>query len=230
MDIRLRPKCLLVIPKIVDFVQPTILDIDINGIVRHLTRFMDKSNSYVPVFIGYGCAKHEVAVCKELRTQGYKLHHELFMDNFVTTATITNVETYTELMHANSDPRPTLLFSFHDLQQEMLRLHAIYTTTKFIVIGIHAAQTFKLKKELYEYHMFLCTCARLSEQDVVQHLFLNYMHETGMASISSTNKEQCETGLEQSESNTWVYKRSWWDQACDIITCKAATRLLLAED
>ena len=37
MDIRLRPKCLLVIPKIVDFVQPTILDIDINGIVRHLS-------------------------------------------------------------------------------------------------------------------------------------------------------------------------------------------------
>ena len=203
-----RPPCVLVVPK------------DMN-IARHLTRCMDKGIAYVPVFLGCGCARHEVALCKELHVLGYQLHNEMFMDNIVTSATISNIELYTETMHAEIDPRPALI---SDLQLHMLSCLFRDPLIKFIVIGIHAAQQFKLKEELYAFHSFLCTCARLSSQGVVQLEYLNYMCKSSMNDNDISHAEQCDPG-----SNTWVYHRCWWEHACDGITCTGAARFLQAE-
>ena len=221
MGPRTRPQHVLVVPKTID-IAPTILDIDIDGIAMHLTRTMEIGSVYVPVFIGCGCARHEVALCQKLRVLGYRLRYEMFMDNFVTSAAITNIENYTEMMHSDDDPRPVLIFSFYDLQLHMMQILSRDPFTKFIVIGIHAAQIIKVKEELHTFHTFLCTCARLSGQGTVQPDYLNYMHESSMANIS--HKEQCGP-----DSNTWVYRMNWWEHACEIITCKAAAQLLMAE-
>lgn len=215
-----RPPCVLVVPKDTD-VAPTVAELDIKGIARHLTRCMDKGIAYVPVFLGCGCARHEVALCKEFRELGYQLHNEMFVDNVLTTATISNIELYTKTMHTENDPRPTLIFSFSDLQLHMLRSLSRDPLIKFIVIGIHGAQQFKLKDELCAFHSFLCTCARLSSQGAVQLEYLNYMCKSSINDMS--HAEQCDSG-----SNTWVYHRRWWEHACDIITCKEAARLLQA--
>ena len=218
-----RPPCVLVVPKDMD-IAPTVAELDIKGIARHLTRCMDKGIAYVPVFLGCGCARHEVALCKELHVLGYQLHNEMFMDNVVTSATISNIELYTETMHTEIDPRPALIFSFSDLQLHMLNSLSKDPLTKFIVIGIHAAQQFKLKEELYAFHSFLCTCARLSSQGVVQLEYLNYMCKSSMNDNDISHAEQCDPG-----SNTWVYHRCWWEHACDGITCTGAARFLQAE-
>lgn len=217
---RPRPPCVLVAPKDMD-VAPTVAELDIKGIARHLTKCMDKSVVYAPIFLGCGCARHEVALCKELHVLGYQLHNEIFMDNVVTTVTISNIQLYTETMHKDYDPRPVLMFSFSDLQLHMLSSLSRDPQMKFIVIGIHAAQEFKLKEELYAFHSFLCTCARLSSQGAVQLEYLNYMCKSSMKDISQT--EQCDPG-----SNTWVYHRCWWEHASDVITCKGAAQLLQA--
>ena len=222
MEPQPRPPCVLVVPKGLDVV-PTVAELDIKGIARHLTRCMDKGIAYVPVFLGCGCARHEVALCKELRVLGYQLQNEMFMDNVVTSATISNIELYTETMHTDNDPRPTLIFSYSDLQSHMLRSLSRYPLIKFIVIGIHAAQEFKRKDELYAFHTFVCTCARLSSQGAVQLEYLNYMCKSSMNDNDISYTEQCNPG-----SNTWVYHRSWWEHACDGITCKEAARLLQA--
>lgn len=217
-----RPPCVLVVPRNMD-VAPTVAELDIKGIARHLTRCMDKSIAYVPVFLGCGCARHEVALCKELRLLGYQLHSEMFMDKVVTSATISNIELYTETMHTDNDPRPTLIFSYSDLQSHMLSSLSRYPQIKFIVIGIHAAQEFKLKEELYALHAFFCTCARLSSQGAVQLEYLNYMCKSSMNDNDTSHAQQCDPG-----SNTWVYHRSWWEHACDGITRIGAARLLQA--
>jgi hypothetical protein len=215
------PPRVLVVPKDMD-IAPTITEIDIKGIAMHLTsRFMDKDVAYAPVFLGCGCAQHEVALCKELRAMGYKLHNEMFIDKIVTTATISNIAVYTETMHKDYDPRPILVLSFTDLHSHMLVLSKNYPQIKFIVIGIHAAQIFKLKGELYEFHSFLCTCARLSRQGAVQAEYLNYLCKSSISKDILSHTEECAPG-----SDTWVYHRCWWEHACDGITCTGAAQLL----
>jgi len=201
----------------------TVAELDIKGIARHLTtRCMDKGIAYVPVFLGCGCARHEVALCKELRSLGYKLHNEMFLDDVVTTAAISNIAAYTKKTHADYDPRPVLVFSFTDLESHMLNLSKT-PQIKFIVIGIHASQKFNLKDELYGFHSFLCTCARLSIQGVVQSEYLNYMCKSSISNDDTSHTEQCAP-----DSNTWVYHKCWWEHACDGITCTGASRLLQA--
>lgn len=217
-----RPPCVLVVPPDMD-IAPTVAELDIKSIARHLTtRCMDKGIAFVPVFLGCGCARHEVALCKEIRSLGYKLHNEMFLDDVVTTAAISNIAAYTKTTHADYDPRPVLVFSFTDLESHMLNLSK-NPQIKFIVIGIHASQTFKLKDELYEFHSFLCTCARLSSRGVVQSEYLNYMCKSSFSKDDTSHTEQCAP-----DSNTWVYHKCWWKHACDGITCTRASRFLLA--
>lgn len=135
-----RPPCVLVVPKDMDIV-PTVAELDIKSIARHLIRCMDKNVAYVPIFLGCGCARHEVALCRELLGLGYKLHNEVFMDNVVTSATISNIELYTRTMHKEYDPRPILIFSYGDLQSHMLKSISQDPMIKFIVIGIPTIQT-----------------------------------------------------------------------------------------
>jgi hypothetical protein len=101
----------------------------------------------------------------------------------------------------------------------MLRLLTNSPTTKFIVLGIHAAQEFYTKREVYEFHDFLCTCARLADQSSVQPEYHNYMDKASMVALTSSGP--CQPG-----SDTWVYHKPWWEHACNVITCAAAAQLL----
>lgn len=212
-------------------IEPTSSCMDVRGIAEHLTTGMEKGETLVPVFIGCGCAKHEVAVCKEIANLGFSLQHEMFMDRSITSAAISHIQSYADALHKESDARPIIVFSFAALQAEMQRIMSITPTTKFIVQGIHASQTFRTRQALYDFHFFLSYCARLAAVGVMQQEYYNFMDETSCASMHEFNDEiqavvtnvmPCRPG-----SNTWVYHTRWWDHACRVITSTAAARLLL---
>jgi hypothetical protein len=205
-------------------IRPTVPDIDVAGVAQHMATYMDKQYAFVPVFICCGCAEHEVQVCRKLWQMGYTLKQEMFMDRTITSVAIKTIQCYSDETHTATEPCPVLLFTFKDLRTEILRLIRNDPTTRFIVIGIHASQHFQKKQEVYEFHDFMCTCARLAEQGSMQPEYHNYM-ERGIMLDTTCGLGTCQPC--QPGSGTWVFHKPWWEHACDVITCASAARLLL---
>ena len=91
---------LVVFPKTV-VLEPTVPELDTLGIAEHLTSVMSHGVAYTMVFLGCGCAIHEVAVCKALLSKEYKIEQEIFMDKFVCSNAIATIEDYVGI-HSNS--------------------------------------------------------------------------------------------------------------------------------
>ena len=134
------------------------------------------------------------------------------------TATINNIQAYASSRSA-AQARPIIVLSFAALEAELMRMHNRDPFMRFVVIGIHAAQTFETRDELYAFHSFLCTCGRLSAQASMLPEYMNYMHESCIGVLRDAHKAQV-------SPSTWVYHRGWWDQACEVITCAGARALL----
>jgi hypothetical protein len=100
----------VVLPKEMEpAILPIVPEIDVAGIARHLASYMvDKTVPYVPVFIGCGCAKLEVQVCKQLWQMGYTLRHEMFMDCSITSAAFHAIQDYLGSVSAPPGTRAAL--------------------------------------------------------------------------------------------------------------------------
>ena len=121
-----------------------------------------------------------------------------------------------------SVPWPVIVFNFADLQVEMQHLLSIDPSTKFLIQGIHAAQIFSSRQELYDFHRFLSFCAKLAANGSLQPEYYNFMDHTSMIESGVVQDAMpCRPG-----SSTWVYHMPWWDHACRIITSTAAAQLL----
>lgn len=204
--------------------KPSTQELDTDVVARWLhTKLIDCNQPITPVCIGCGCCVHETKILRKLIELGHTLHNEIFMDRFVTSATLETVRVYGDGHDRRWVRRPRIVFSFSDLQSEMEYDLSVSQDTVFLVFGVHASQMFNTVQELYKFHEWLCFCARLSAVGKANKEYYNFVaRREHIASSDPTVIEQCEVG-----QVACVYHRDWWDFACTMLTCKASAQLLV---
>lgn len=190
---------------------------DIDGISKHIMQSLDKSSVYVPVFLGCGAAIHETNLCRLLIKNGFKLRSGIFLDLFLLSETIDTIATYADEMYPPQHQRPSIVCSYNALISDMIIMQKY--DTKFFIVGINCAQSYKNFQELYKFHEFLCLCHNWSSKGIIANdKYVNYLHrecapkDEGFQNVGT-------------DSNTVYAAIDWWDYACDVITCKGARQL-----
>lgn len=177
-----------------------------------------KGVPHTVAFIGAGCADAETQLLTEMRRRKMCVTDVAFMDNTFTTSTLRHWQEYTDLLLDNM-PRPALVFTFQDLHKWLQQQRTLKPNQRLVVIGINAGMTFETPDDLYQCHAFLCACAAWGRQGVMHPEYLNFLGDSN--SYKTANSCMHSPG-------SWCNHVPWWDLSKEIITCKAASRLLVA--
>lgn len=173
-------------------------------------------------FIGAGCCDAELRLLSEVRNRGVDIPHVAFLDKAFTTGAIRRVHDYMEKNTKDNEPRPAMVFTFRDLNAWLQKRQKNQPKHGMIVLGINARMDFDTPEDLYDCHAFMCNCAKWARQNVVNAQYLNFR--------MSQNKDEKNPRMHQYAHEQWCYRCSWWEIASEIISCTAASMLLVGPE
>lgn len=225
---------------------PCAPELDMPGTLAHLMQQIrdfhanhDESSqelhvNHIVVCLGCGCGSQEVAIIKDLMEHGILIEACIFMDPFVRGALMQraySIEGVDDINVVDSYPRVLEILrrveSTHPPNKQQQR--------RLVVFGLNAGFRFNKPRDLYDFHEFLCFCARHSQfQSQSQSQFqssslqvlpnlLNYLYVIHRA--QAMDMSPCAPG-----SRTYVFCKGWWEMACDYMTCPAGQHVLLKYD
>lgn len=171
-------------------------------------------------FLGVGAADNETGFLGALGSHSKSQRSSItvkavaFLDCITTTATLSSVQSATSQVELSA----AIVFTFASLQTWIEQQVERAPDVPILVLGMNAGLTFETHDELYDYHRFMCACARLSRRG---HL-ANKEYVNFLGARNHVHGDQ----VHHVGGDVWCYRAGWWDTATDVI-CKSY-RLLVS--
>ena len=175
------------------------------------------------IFLCCGSCKNEIRLSRELRSLGLNVCAEIYFDKFITDDAIRALCAHQKAIGSEegSSSRVICLTSLLKLK-EQLQVSSSYCGHKLLIIAINGSFGFSSKQEVYDFHSFCCECERLSQLQICQPYFMNFL---GGRSIGGEYGKQLPC-IHNEE--TRVYRTTWWSygneklQQYKLLLCKSS--------
>ena len=157
------------------------------------------SEQYCLIFLCCGSCRNEIMLSCELRALGLNVCAENYFDKFITDGAICALRAHQKAIGCERVVCITSLLKLTE-QMQVSSSHGY----KLVIIAINASFCFSRKQEVYDFHSFCCECERLSQSQICQPQFMNFL---GGPSIGG---EYGRTLPCIHDERTRVYTTTWW--------------------